>query len=641
MLNFHIKSFANRISLYVLSFTLLIFILVFSLFYTISRKRITDHAIDHTHGQLQNMSTQVNSLLQTVETTLDQSVWMIEGLLNQPDSLYKVIDAVVKTNDLIVGSGIAFEPNYYKNKGKYFMPYATLQKGKMVYRTLGGYDYDYPCMDWYFIPKTLKQTYWSEPYFDDGGGDIIMTSFSKPLFDKEGNVYAIFTANISLSQFTNMVNELKPYTSSFTFLLSRNGSYLTNPDSTKIMNETIFTDAWGSNKPGLETVGYEMLGGKTGTNDINLNNEPVWVFYTTIPNSGWSIGNVCPDHIITGDLDKLSKQIVLLFICGILLLFFINNAIIRKIVYPLKAFSLSARDIATGRFDVKLYEVHSHDEIKDLHDSLAYMQNSLSEYVTELRLTTATKERIESELSIAREIQLGMIPKIFPPFPERKDVDLYAVLHSAKEVGGDLYDFFIDSNRLYFIIGDVSGKGVPASLFMAIARSLFRTLSPQATSPATVVTEMNNSVSENNESNMFVTLIMGILDLQTGLLKLCNAGHNPLLFMQPNGTVSFLELKKNLFAGIMPNFQYEEDEVQLEKGTKLFLYTDGATEAENSAKELYGEERLKDILSAKHSDDVRSIVNTVISSIHEHVQEAEVSDDLTLLVIHYEPQSNK
>lgn len=296
----------------------------------------------------------------------------------------------------------------------------------------------------------------------------------------------------------------------------------------------------------LKRANRQGNAGATDRDGVNQSRRKTGVcFYTSIPHIGWSVGNVCPPDIILKELDTISKQIIFVSLAGMLILFFIIYIIIRRLVDPLAQFSQSARIIATGRFNVKLPQVNSHDEIKTLHDSLAYMQQSLFDYVVKLRETTASKERIESELSIAKEIQMGMVPKTFPPFPGRHDVDLYAILQSAKEVGGDLYDFFIDSDRLYFIIGDVSGKGVPASLFMAIARSLFRTISHNIDSPSEIITRMNNSISENNESNMFITLIVGILDLQTGKLKLCNAGHNPPALIFPDGSVSFMETQNN------------------------------------------------------------------------------------------------
>lgn len=632
------RSFATRLSVYVLSFILIVFAVIMGLFYKYSHEKVTNFAIERTHGLLSNITTEITSQLRSVETTINQSVWVLEKNINQPDSLHNVITSIIKNNPLIVGSGIAFVPGYYKEKGKYFMPYVSFRNNKIAYQVLGSQNYDYPCMDWYLIPKMLKQDHWSEPYYDDGGGNIIMSTYSKPLYNNRGELYAIFIASISLSQFTDNISLMKPYSTSYTYLLSRNGSFLTHENRSKILNETVFTEAFSTENQTQERIGREMLAGKTGTVRFDNLGTDSYAFYTAIPEIGWSVCTVCPSKIILQELDSTSRNIIYTFLVGILVLFLIVYSIIHRLVRPLKRFSESAREIATGRFDVTLPQVHSKDEIRDLHDSLAYMQKSLSTYVNELKETTASKERIESELSIARDIQMGMLPKIFPPYPDRNDVDLHAILKPAKEVGGDLYDFYMDGNRLYFLIGDVSGKGVPASLFMAITRSLFRTLSHQVLSPAKIVTEMNNSISDNNESNMFVTLIVGILDLETGVMKLCNAGHNPPILIHPDKHVSFLEFPTQIFVGVIEDFTYTDAEITLEKGSKLFLYTDGITEAENTEKELYGDDKLLEVLSANTSSNVRTTVDVIVSSIADHVKEAEASDDLTILLIQYEPE---
>ena len=632
------RSFATRLSIYILSFTLIVFATIMGLFYKYSLEKVTNYAIERTHGLLSNIATEITNQLGSVETTINQSVWVLEENIHQPDSLHHIITSIIKNNPLIVGSGIAFVPDYYKEKGKYFMPYVSFSSNKIAYQILGSQNYDYPCMDWYLIPQLLKQPNWSEPYYDDGGGNFIMSTYAKPLFDSDGKLVAVYTANISLTQFTDSISLLKPYPSSYTYLISRNGSFLTHEDRSKILNETVFAESFATDNQAQEQIGRDMLAGKTGTMRFNNLGTDSYAFYTAIPETGWSVCTVCPSRIILQELDSTSRKIIYTFLIGILILLIIVYSIIRRLVRPLEQFSQSAREIATGRFDVTLPQVHSKDEIKDLHDSLAYMQKSLSAYVSELKETTAHKERIESELSIAREIQMGMIPKIFPPYPDRNDVDLHAILHPAKEVGGDLYDFYMDGNRLYFLIGDVSGKGVPASLFMAITRSLFRTLSHQVDSPAKIVTEMNNSISNSNESNMFVTLIVGILDLSTGKMKICNAGHNPPILIHPDKHISFLEFPTQIFVGVIDSSTYTDTEITLEKGSKLFLYTDGVTEAENAEKELYGDEKLQKVLSDNASSDVRTIVDVIVTSIADHVQEAEASDDLTILLIQYEPE---
>ena len=249
----------------------------------------------------------------------------------------------------------------------------------------------------------------------------------------------------------------------------------------------------------------------------------------------------------------------------------------------------------------------------------------------ELGEVTAVKERMENELEIARGIQMSMLPKIFPPFPERSDIDIYASIVPAKEVGGDLYDFYIRDEKLYFCIGDVSGKGVPASLVMAVTRSLFRTVSGHEKSPGRIVTTMNDSMSEMNESSMFVTFFCGVLDLKTGHLRYCNAGHNAPVLL--NSTKALLPVEPNIPLGIMQGMVFKEQETDLSFDDAVFLYTDGLTEAENAAHELFGEGRMLDALSGLKGS--RSHQEQMQKAVADFVGDAPQSDDLTMLIIHY------
>jgi sigma-B regulation protein RsbU (phosphoserine phosphatase) len=263
------------------------------------------------------------------------------------------------------------------------------------------------------------------------------------------------------------------------------------------------------------------------------------------------------------------------------------------------------------------------------------MQQSLVTYMDELKQTTASKERIESELRIARDIQMGMVPKNFPPYPERNDVDLYAKLIPAKEVGGDLYDFFIKDEKFYFIVGDVSGKGVPASLVMAVTCRLFRTVATHFNTPAEIVTALNDTLADKNESNMFCTAFIGVLDLQTGFMQYCNAGHNAPVMMHGSGKMEYMNVQPNLPLGLFEGFPYTGQECTLTKGDSLFLYTDGVTEAESITKELYSEEHLLEFLAAYHQVEPAKVVDEVHHDIERHATGAEQSDDITIMFINY------
>jgi sigma-B regulation protein RsbU (phosphoserine phosphatase) len=240
---------------------------------------------------------------------------------------------------------------------------------------------------------------------------------------------------------------------------------------------------------------------------------------------------------------------------------------------------------------------------------------------------------MENELHVARSIQMALLPKIFPPYPERKDIDMYATIVPAKEVGGDLYDFFIRDEKIFFCIGDVSGKGIPASLVMAVTRSLFRTVAAHEKSPQRIVTAMNESMSDTNENNMFVTLFCGVLDLTTGHLRFCNAGHNAPYLLYPDGTSVPLEVNPNLPLAVMEGMVFAEQEMDLPSGTGLFMFTDGLNEAENEDHDQFGNERLQAQLSSSLSATEQ--VQVMTRSVDEFVDNAPQSDDLTILYIKY------
>ncbi len=246
------------------------------------------------------------------------------------------------------------------------------------------------------------------------------------------------------------------------------------------------------------------------------------------------------------------------------------------------------------------------------------------------------KQRMEEALKLAHDIQMGILPKTFPPFPERREFDLYATIEPAREVGGDFYDFFLtEDDRLCFAIGDVSGKGVPASLFMAVTKTLLRVIATKLRSPEAVLAELNNELCKDNETGMFVTIFYGILGIRTGVVEYSNGGHNPPYVLSSQGTASVVERIGGMALGVLPNVSYQAKRIHLQEGESLFLYTDGLTEAMDSANNLFSEQRLQKYLEQIANTAPADLIHNVVSVVRQFAAGAEQSDDITALAIQY------
>ena len=634
------RSLHSRLTLWVMLTVLAVFVLITIIITNVIRKALLSSSEENAKSRIEIANQHINSILVGVEVAVNNVIPEVMENLENPDQYYAMVQKILELNQPIIGSAIAFEPNYFPQKGEHFSPYAyrTVNDSictKQLGSQLGSSEYEYHYMDWYQIPKLLKKSYWSEPYYDTGGGEQMMTTYSHPIYDKNGNMVAVLTADVSLNWLTELVAKSD---------IELNSKLLGNQADTtgmseRILNDTYFVYSMETNDSIDAQIGYDMVDGLSGMREIIRDGVKFLICYAPIERTGWSMATVIPAKIIYGSSQLLSYLVLLIMFIGLVVLFLICNSVVMRITRPLARFADSADEVAKGNLDATLPDIKTKDEMARLSQSFSLMQTSLKQQMEELRRSTASKAAIESELKVASDIQMSMLPKIFPAYPDRDDIDIFGQLTPAKAVGGDLFDFFIRDEKLFFCIGDVSGKGVPAALVMAVTRAQFRTVSAHESMPERIVTRLNDTMSEGNDSNMFVTLFVGVLDLPTGRLRYCNAGHDsPLLI---GSGIGMLPCDSNLPVGVMGDWKFTMQETQIDPGTSIFLYTDGLTEAENIKHDQFTEERILKVAETSLSTNDHNphrLVDNMTTAVKEFVNGAEQSDDLTMLAIQYTKQ---
>ncbi|MFC1770446.1 SpoIIE family protein phosphatase [Candidatus Margulisiibacteriota bacterium] len=340
--------------------------------------------------------------------------------------------------------------------------------------------------------------------------------------------------------------------------------------------------------------------------------------------------------VIYKTIGKTLLIILLIFIFSVIM----NYIFMRRIAKPLQALTEYADKLAKHTFDapleiqkdIKLLVEVSKNEISNLANAFINLEDQLILYIKNLQETTSAKEKMESELNIARSIQMSMLPKLMKKIP---GYEMYGYLSPAKEVGGDFYDYYLlkKRNSIYFAIGDVSGKGVPAALFMAMTMMLLNSLARQIDSPSAVITEVNRELCERNEHSLFVTLFFGVLDLRTGMIEYCNAGHLPPYLVSDKGQVEELALTDGMALGVDPDFEYETKTAELSKNTTVFVYSDGVTEAENSAREQFGHELLEKVLKDNSKLNPKDLCEKVFTDINSFAEEVPQFDDISILAL--------
>ena len=571
---------------------------------------------------------------------------LLENTTYSKIEIKEFLEAMVDNHPEIYGSCIAYQPGMFNKKIKKFAPYACRSKDKVTYMDIAG-NYDYFFSDWYQIPKELKRPYWSEPYYDEGGGNIIMTTYSVPFYKKVNgkSVFAgITTVDISLAWLRKFLSKIKIYENGYVFIISAKGTMISHPNKSIIMNESIFSIAEETGNKSLRELGRKMIKGERGFTvyDSMTMNKSGLIYYTPLDNN-WSIGVFYPKGEILAGLREQSFNIAVCEIIGIVFLLLVIIIVSHRITVPLRKLTTAVMQIGTGDLDATIPVSPGNDEISRLGKAFVVMQEELKNYIKNLKETTVAKERIESELRIAHKIQMSMVPRLFPAFPESDEFDIFASMIPAKSVGGDLYDFFfLDEKRFCFVVGDVAGKGIPAALFMAVCRTMLRGKARKNMSSNEIVIAINSELSEDNDMAMFITLYVCILDIETGELDCCNAGHNPPYILKASGGFKVLNNVHGAPVGLFAGEEYKSDKIKLNLGDRIVLYTDGVTEAFNNSGSLYSDQRLNNVLKTVSDDlSAKEIVELVTEDVKHFVGDAEASDDITVEVLTYNGNDNQ
>lgn len=615
-------SFAKQLIIY-----LLIILFIGFLFISLALMNSLEQFISH------NAYAQSNILAANVLDIFEREIKRIEQIPENitelqdkltSNNLASIPEHILKCYPILIGCSVHYNPTYRKLGHTPHITAYRLSDGSI--RQASGTaccDSDTP-EPHRIIRKNDKQGYWIHSHIKNNK----TIAYCQPICDKE-NTCGIVKIDFPLQTVTELICNYKLFHSGYIFIVDQSGEYITSKASHDTQPLVALNDLYN---PAYSKLLEKIKQGKTGYSTISLHQSKYYIYHTPIKIMNWQLGIICAQDKILQSSDKLY---ILLFLClglGLLFLFIGIINIVRRLSFPLKQLALSARRIAEGQFNTPLITPKSNKEIRELYDSFRYMQQSIRDHIKRLQTTMAEKEKMNSEMILAQRIQQRFLPQ-HPLISE--NIELAAELRQSSEVGGDLYEFFQLDNRLYFAIGDVCGKGIPAALYMASVSNLFRYVASCNSSISDICSIINRHMCKDFSDDMYITMFMGIIDVNTGILTYTNAGQPYPLIILESGKSHFLDKAPDVPIGVIEEHKFKEHLYTLRKNMSILLYTDGITDAENANGQFYGKEKMIKLIESIPERSPAILLECLLEDIRRHGGNANTSDDMTLMVISY------
>jgi sigma-B regulation protein RsbU (phosphoserine phosphatase) len=554
--------------------------------------------------------------------------------------LYELLETNVRHSDLIYGSCVAYEPSAmppFAAGRPRLAPYACRRgiTSSAIRRmdVVHAYDYADGTWEWFATPRNTGEALWTEPFFDEGAGDIAMCTYAAPIV-RGGSFIGVATVDLPLKRLRDVIGTID-LMGGESVIVSRSGGIINHPDASRPGRLTIQELVARSGSAQAATLAREIAAGARGSTRMpeGFREEPHWIFYAPVPSARWTFVITVAEAEVMRFANRQLAFGIGVMLAGLGLITAMLLLLATRLTRPVTRLAGAVRTLGAGDLQARAPDAHRRDELGELARAFNAMVSKLQGHIAALTEATAAREAVESELRVARNIQSTLLPRTFPAFPDRTEFDLHAVIAPAKHVAGDFYDyFFAGPDSLVFVIGDVSGKGVPAAIFMAVSRTVIRNLAAREESPAAVLKAANDVLVRDSAESMFVTMFIARYDVRTGRLRYANAGHPPPLRLDSAGRVQRFGTTTGTVLGMIPEAIYTEGEARLEPGETLILYTDGLPEARSPRGEFFGDERVMAAVLAGIGEEPAALCRR-ISETTAVFQAGAFADDLTLLVV--------
>ena len=610
----------------------------------LARQTAVDAAELEARQAADRLANRVRAVLAAVEESAQLLAAALETVDPDPRATESLLRRFVASGQHVYGAAAAYAPEAAPAGGgrparRPFAPYVFGEEtdpSRLRYVDLAAAGIPYTRSEWYARPAATGQSSWSEPYVDEASGRAMVT-YSVPVFSGQGaprRLRGVATADVPLHFLARIVAEVHPGQNGRALVLSQAGRILALSESGRLeVDAPLLEQLPPERRAELEPLVRHMLAGASGFLPAEMNGRAGRVIYQPIGIAEWSLGVFYPEQDFMAGAQRLRLVEATLGLLGLLVLAAVVVALSRRLTAPLRELAGAARGLAAN-LDAELPAPHSRDELGALATAFGEMRDALRRYVHDLEVTTAAKQRLESELAIAKRIQMDMLPSRQAGSPE-EGYELAALLEPARQVGGDLFDHLASAGHVFFLVADVSGKGVPAALFMARAKTLFEAAAARQRDPSALLAEVNRGLCRENEAGMYVTAVCGVVELATGELCFACAGHEPPVRLGRGAPPLPLETEGGTVLGLLDGAAYPQTRVCLSPGEAVFACTDGVNEAFDADGALFGTPRLLDCLASLAAAPPEAVNAGVRDAVRAFAGAARQSDDITALTLRY------